>query len=425
MTGMQQHTSPSSKRAAFLVPLLIVMSLMFFWNMSRNINDILIPHLKRACRLTDFQSSLVQSAFFGAYFLMALPAGIFIHRRGYKAGMVTGLLIAAAGAALFFPAAEIRYYPLFLGALFIMAAGFTFLEVTATPYISRLGDPAEASSRLSLSAAVGSVGATVAPYIGSLLLLHKEDIPEAAIQQYTPEQLQAFLTAEANLVKLPYVSLALLFFAMAVLLIFIKLPRIREEEGTGRYTFKDILNYRHLLLGVGAVFCYVGAEVGIVSFLIRYAQSLQLPGLTQQKAALFISLFMGLVLAGRLGGAYILKKIAAPRMLVISAGGAFLLVTVALLAGGYGSLFLLALIGLLTSVMYPVIFTLSIDGLGRHTKTASSLLIMGIVGGALVPPAMGYVSDQAGIRWSFIFPALCYLYVLFFAVKGYRIRIRK
>jgi len=422
MTGVR--TSIRSKPAAFLVPLLIVMSLMFFWNMSRNINDILIPHLKRACQLTDFQSSLVQSAFFGAYFLMALPAGLFIHRRGYQAGMVTGLVIAAAGAALFYPAAEIRYYPLFLGALFIMAAGFTFLEVTATPYISKLGDPGEASSRLSLSAAVGSVGATAAPYIGSLLLLHKEDIPDTVVQTYRADQLQTFLKAEADLVKLPYVSLALLFFVMAVLLMFVKLPAIKED-GSGRYTFKDILNYRHLLLGVGAVFCYVGAEVGIVSFLIRYAQSLKLPGLTQQKAALFISLFMGLVLAGRLGGAYILKKIAAPRMLIISAGGAFLLVAVAMLAGGYGSLFLLALIGLLTSVMYPVIFTLSIGGLGRHTKTASSLLIMGIVGGALVPPAMGYVSDHAGIRWSFIFPALCYVYVLFFALKGHKLHIRK
>ena len=422
MTGVR--TSIRSKPAAFLVPLLIVMGLMFFWNMSRNINDILIPHLKRACQLTDFQSSLVQSAFFGAYFLMALPAGLFIHRRGYQAGMVTGLVIAAAGAALFYPAAEIRYYPLFLGALFIMAAGFTFLEVTATPYISKLGDPGEASSRLSLSAAVGSVGATAAPYIGSLLLLHKEDIPDTVVQTYRADQLQTFLKAEADLVKLPYVSLALLFFVMAVLLMFVKLPAIKED-GSGRYTFKDILNYRHLLLGVGAVFCYVGAEVGIVSFLIRYAQSLKLPGLTQQKAALFISLFMGLVLAGRLGGAYIFKKIAAPRMLIISAGGAFLLVAVAMLAGGYGSLFLLALIGLLTSVMYPVIFTLSIGGLGRHTKTASSLLIMGIVGGALVPPAMGYVSDHAGIRWSFIFPALCYVYVLFFALKGHKLHIRE
>lgn len=392
--------------------------------MSRNINDILIPHLKRACELTDFQSSLVQSAFFGAYFLLAIPAGIYIHRKGYKAGMVTGLLVAAAGAALFYPAAETRYYPLFLGALFIMAAGFTFLEVTATPYISKLGDPSEASSRLSLSAAVGSVGATVAPYIGALLLLHKEDIPEAVIRTYPADQLQTFLASEASLVKLPYISLALLFLVMAALLLFIKLPPIRDEAGS-RHSFKEILNYPHLLLGAGAVFCYVGAEVGIVSFLIRYAQSLKLPGLTQQKAALFISLFMALVLTGRLGGAYILRKAAAPRMLVVSAGGAFLLVTIAMLMSGYGSLFLLSMVGLLTSIMYPVIFTLSIEGLGSHTKTASSLLIMGIVGGALVPPAMGLVSDRVGIGWAFIFPALCYIYVLLFAIKGYRVPIRK
>ncbi len=397
---------------------------MFFWNMSRNINDILIPHLKRACQLSDFQSSLVQSAFFGAYFLLAIPAGMYIHRKGYKAGMVTGLLVAAAGAALFYPAAEIRYYPLFLGALFIMAAGFTFLEVTATPYISKLGDPAEASSRLSLSAAVGSVGATAAPYIGALLLLHKEDIPETVIRTYSASQLQNFLAAEANLVKLPYVSLALLFLIMAVVLLFIKLPPIRDEV-TGKHSFKDILNYPHLLLGVGAVFCYVGAEVGIVSFMIRYAQSLKLPGLTQQKSALFISLFMGLVLAGRLGGAYILRKAAASRMLVISAGGAFLLVITAILVNGYGSLFLLSMVGLLTSIMYPVIFTLSINGLGNHTKTASSLLIMGIVGGALIPPAMGLISDNVGISWAFIFPALCYVYVLYFAIKGYRAPVRK
>lgn len=421
---MRVSTSSISKPARFLVPLCIVMSLMFFWNMSRNINDILIPHLKRACQLTDFQSSLVQSAFFGAYFLLAIPAGIYIHRKGYKAGMVTGLLIAAAGAALFYPAAEIRYYPLFLGALFIMAAGFTFLEVTATPYISKLGDPSEASSRLSLSAAMGSVGATVAPYIGALLLLHKEDIPETVIRTYSNGQLQAFLASEANLVKLPYVSLALLFLVMAVLLLFIKLPPIRDEA-TGAHSFKAVLKYPHLLLGVGAVFCYVGAEVGIVSFLIRYAQSLKLPGLTQQKAALFISLFMVLVLAGRLGGAYILRKAAAPRMLIVSAGGAFVLVVSAMLMNGYGSLFLLSMVGLLTSIMYPVIFTLSIDGLGSHTKKASSLLIMGVVGGALIPPAMGLVSDRAGIGWAFIFPAICYIYVLYFAIKGHRVPVRK
>ncbi|WP_026770448.1 L-fucose:H+ symporter permease [Asinibacterium sp. OR53] len=411
----------SKRTQRFPVPLLIVMSLMFFWNMSRNINDILIPHLKRACQLTDLQSSLVQSAFFGAYFLMALPAGMYIQRKGYKAGMIAGLLIALLGAALFYPAAETRYYPLFLGALFIMAAGFTFLEVTATPYISKLGDPDEASSRLSLSAAMGSVGATIAPYIGSLMLLHKEDIPESVMKNYSAEQLNVFLSNEASLVKLPYISLALLFLAMSILLYFIKLPSIKDETPV-QHSFKNIFNYPHTLLGVLSVLCYLGAEVGIVSFLIRYSQSLHIQGLTQQKAALFISLFMGLVLIGRLGGAYVLKKIVAPRMLLISAGGALVLVFLAILANGYFSMFLLSCVGLFTSVMYPVIFTLSIRGLGSYTKTASSLLIMGIVGGALVPPLMGYVSDKAGIRWSFIFPMICYLYVIFYAISGHQIK---
>lgn len=416
------QTTSSNKPVKIIVPLLIVMSLMFFWNMSRNINDILIPHLKRACQLTDLQSSLVQSAFFGAYFLLALPAGVYIQRKGYKVGMVTGLLIASLGAIMFYPAAEIRYYPLFLAALFVMAAGFTFLEVTATPYISKLGSVDEASSRLSLSAAVGSVGATAAPYIGSILLLHKKDVPPVEIQSYSADQLQSFLTAEANLVKLPYVSLALLFLLIAIILFFIQLPPIKDEEST-QYSFTNIFQYPHTLLGVVAVFCYVGAEVGIVSFLIRYSKSQNLPGLTEQKAALFIALFMALVLSGRLGGAYVLKKIPSPKMLLVSAGGAFVLVALAILTRGYLSISLLAVVGLFTSIMYPIIFTLSISGLGNYTKTASSLLIMGIVGGAMVPPLMGFVSDKMGIKWSFIFPMLCYTYVLFYALSGYKIKM--
>lgn len=405
-----------------MVPLLIVMGLMFFWNLSRNINDILIPHLKRACQLTDFQSSLVQSAFFGAYFLLAIPAGQYIHKKGYRAGMIMGLLIASVGAALFYPAAETRHYPVFLAGLFVMAAGFTFLEVTATPYISKLGNPDEASSRLSLSAAIGSAGATLAPYIGSLLLLHKQDISETTIRSYSPVQLKVFLTSEANLVKLPYLSLAALFLIVAVVLRFIKLPAIKDEAAH-QYSFKKIFSYPHTLLGVVGVFCYLGAEVGIVSFLIRYSKSFHLAGLTEQKAALFISLFMALVLAGRLLGAYILKRIAPPKMLVVSAGGALLLVICAIAVNGYPSLFLLAFVGLFTSIMYPVIFILSIKGLGNYTKTASSLLIMGIVGGALIPPLMGLISDNVGIRWAFLFPALCYVYVVYFALKGHRVKV--
>ncbi len=415
------QTTPSNRPAKIIVPLLIVMSLMFFWNMSRNINDVLIPHLKRACQLTDLQSSLVQSAFFGAYFLLALPAGMYIQRKGYKAGMVTGLLIASLGAAMFYPAAEMRYYPLFLASLFIMAAGFTFLEVTATPYISKLGSADEVFRRLGLFEAVGVVGANFGPFIGSLFLLHKKDISPAEIESYSPSQLQSFLTSEASLVKLPYISLSLLFLFIAVILFFIQLPPIKDEEST-QYSFTNIFHFPHTILGVISVFCYLGAEVGIVSFLICYSKSQHLPGLTEQGAALFIALFMALVLSGRLGGAYVLKKISPPKMLLASAGGAFVLVALAILTRGYLSISLLAFVGLFTSIMYPIIFTLSIKGLGNYTKTASSLLIMGIVGGAIVPPLMGFVSDKMDIKWSFIFPMLCYMYILFYALSGYKMK---
>jgi FHS family L-fucose permease-like MFS transporter len=397
---------------------------MLFWNLSRNINDVLIPHLKRACQLTDLQSSFVQSAFFGAYFLIALPSGWYIQKRGYRAGMITGLLISAVGACMFYPAAETRVYPLFLAALFVMAAGFALLEVTASPYITKLGGHQGASSRLSLSSAVGSVGATIAPYLASLLLLHEKDIQSATLNSLSPSQLQSFLSGEANLVKLPYLSLAGLFIVMALALMFIKLPAIKDEdlEPVERKPLKNIFNFRHTLYGVGAEFFYVGAEVGIVSFIIRYAKWLNVPGLTEKKAALFITAFMGLVLIGRLGGTVLLKKFKPASILVGCSCGAFIMVSAAILTHGYISLVCLSSVGFFTSVIYPIIFSLSIKDLGGYTKTASSVFILGIVGGAIIPPVMGYVSDKIGIKYSFIAPLICYLYLLFFAVKGHVIK---
>ncbi len=314
----------------FIVPLLVVMSLMFMWNLSRNINDVLIPHLKRACQLTDFQSSLVQSAFFGGYFLLALPVGQFIQRFGYRAGMITGLLTASVGAVLFLPAADMRLYPLFLTALFIMAAGFTFLEVTATPYIAVLGDKERASSRLSLAAATGSMGAAIGPYIGAQLLLHDTDISTATIQQFNSVQLENYLNFEAQLVKTPYLSLAAVFLICGLLLFFITLPPI-QEQGSKQIQLKHIFKFSHTVLGALGVFCYLGAEVGIVSFMIRYAKSQNIAGLGEQKAALYISAFMILVLVGRLAGAYLLQygnvskilaicSIGSKRLLIIISG---------------------------------------------------------------------------------------------------------
>lgn len=408
-------------RTQFLIPLLVVMSLMFIWNLSRNINDVLIPHLKRACQLTDFQSSLVQSAFFGGYFLLALPVGQYIRRFGYRAGMITGLLMAAVGAFLFFPAAETRFYPLFLTALFIMAAGFTFLEVTATPYLSILGDPEKASSRLSLAAAVGSIGATLGPYIGAVFLLHATDTSEATVRQFSPSQLADYLHAEAQLVKVPYLALGTLFLVLGVLLFFIKMPAI-HEEGEENVRLRAIFKFKHTVLGALGVFCYLGAEVGIVSFLIRYAKSMNINGLGEQKAALFITLFMALVLVGRLSGAYFLQKVNPSKMLVACALGAMGLVLAAMLSTGYFSIVLLSVVGLCTSVMYPILFTLSIKNLGAYTKTGSSLIIMSIVGGAIVPPLMGLISDMYSIRFAFVLPVLCYAYILYYAQKGHIIK---
>lgn len=408
---------------AVLVPLLVVMSLMFIWNLSRNINDILIPHLKRACQLTDFQSSLIQSAFFGGYFLLALPVGQFIGKYGYKAGMVTGLLTAAVGAFLFFPAADTRYYPLFLGALFIMAAGFTFLEVTATPYISILGDPDRASSRLSLASAVGSLGATIGPFIGSRFLLHATEVPPTTVAQFNSVQLGQYLDAEAQLVKTPYLSLGGFFVVIGLLLLFIKLPKI-EENAQSVVRLRSVFKFRHTVLGALGVFCYLGAEVGIVSFMIRYAKASGIIGLTEQSAALFITFYMALVLIGRLAGAYGLRSLNPSKMLAICSIAAIALVCVSMLSTGYVSVYALSLVGLFTSVMYPILFTLSIRDLGIYTKTGSSLIIMSIVGGAVVPPLMGLLSDSFGIKPAFIIPVICYAYLIYFAKTGHRVLIQ-
>ena len=274
---------------------------------------------------------------------------------------------------------------------------------------------------MSLAAAVGSIGATLGPFIGAVFLLHSTDTSEATVRQLSPSQLTAYLNAEAQLVKVPYLSLGALFVVLGVLLFFVKMPDI-QEEGEDRIRLKAIFNYKHTVLGALGVFCYLGAEVGIVSFLIRHSKSLEIDGLGEQKAALFITLFMALVLVGRLAGAYFLQKTNSSKALIACALGAIVLVTVAILSTGYVSIFSLSIVGLFTSVMYPILFTLSIKNLGAYTKTGSSLIIMSIVGGAIVPPLMGLISDMYSIRFAFVLPILCYAYILYYAQKGHIIR---
>ncbi|AQG82667.1 glucose transporter [Spirosoma montaniterrae] len=395
------------------------MLLMFLWNISRNINDVLVPHLKRACQLTDFQSSLVQSAFFGAYFLCALPVGYFLKKRGYQAGIVTGLCLAAVGGFLFYPAAETRFYPVFLLALFVMAAGFTFLEVSATPYVSVLGSPQTAASRLNLAAACGSLGSTLGPLLGGQLILHQQDVSEESLRGLSPDALTAFLDAEANSVKAPYLTLALFLLGLGVVIARLKLPPIQQTDSSPT-RLRDVLRFRHTVLGAVAVFCYLGAEVGTVSFMIRYLKSLDLPGITEQKAATFISLYMAGVLIGRLAGAVLLRRFRAGPMLGLVSGVVVVLITVSVLSSGWVAVWSMVSVGLFTSVMYGIIFTLSIAGLGPHTEQGSSLLIMSIVGGAIVPPLMGLISDYSTIRWAFVVPLICYFYLIYYGLSGYK-----
>jgi MFS transporter, FHS family, L-fucose permease len=407
----------------YFMPLLIIFCLMFIWNLSRNINDVLIPHLKRALQLTDFQSSLVQSAFFGAYFCMSIPAGLFLKKFGYKNGIIAGLAIAGIGALLFYPAAETRIYPIFLLGLFVLASGFTFLEVTATPYVSILGDPEKASSRLSISAALGSLGASIGPWLAALMILHKEDVSVDYIKSLSPDALNSFLQSEADMVKQPYMYLIAVLVVLIIITKLTKLPEIEHENATGedKTSVWDALKFKHTRNGMFAEFCYMVAEVGMVSFIIRYCKFLELPGVTEQYAARYISAFMICVLIGRILGGYILTKFKPNRVLFVMSIITILLVAGAITFQSIYSIYCIVLVGLSTSMVFPIVFTLSIKNLGIHTKSGSSLMFMCVVGGAFGPPIMGLISDNSSIRWAFIVPLLCYIVMAWYAKTGSKI----
>src|SRR5215471_11211498 len=297
-----ENTSTPLTERRYVVPLMLVTSLFFVWAIGVNLNDILIQHLKKAFGLTDFQSSLIQSAFFGGYFLSALPAGWLLERIGYKRGILAGLLTCATGAFLFIPAASVRVYGFFLFALFVMACGQGVLEVAANPYVTILG-PAESSERrLNLAQSFNSVGAVVTPIVGAAFILSGVEYTRAQLAAMTPAQLQASQIAEANTVKLPYLVITCVFLAVALLIFFSQLPEVKEEDGENRGETRTGLRglwpYKHLLKGVLAQFFYVGAQVGVASFIIRFAQY-NVPGIGEKHAADFLKLHLLGFMIGR------------------------------------------------------------------------------------------------------------------------------
>jgi FHS family L-fucose permease-like MFS transporter len=421
--GAQPDTTTVSARGAepsYRGPLAMVTTLFFMWGFLTCLNDILVPHLKSIFDLNYAEVMLIQFCFFSAYFVFSIPAGKIIERIGYQKMMVGGLFTMGLGALLFIPAASVPSFPLFLGALVILAAGITALQVSANPYVAVLGPARTASSRLNLTQAFNSLGTTVAPYVGGLLILGAGLAPRTAdeIQAMTPQALHAYRLQEAASVKLPYFVIALALIALGVVIARFSLPHIPEAEGGHAVANDTVWRHPNLILGTAAIFCYVGAEVSVGSFLVNYMNLPEVGNLRAEVAAKYLSFYWGGAMCGRFIGSAVLQKVPTRVALGFNAIVAACLVCLSMLTFGHLAMWTLLVVGFFNSIMFPSIFTLGIEGLGPLTGEASGLLIMAIVGGAIVPELQGLLADRVGLHHAFVLPVLCYLYILFFAIKG-------
>ena len=394
-------------------PALVVLTTLFFMmGFITCMNDILIPHLKDIFDLTYVQAMLIQFCFFTAYAIMSIPMGYLVGKIGYKNGVISGFVLTAIGCLLFYPAAGSHSYATFLGALFILASGVTLLQVAGNPYVTLLSKPGKESATLTLVQAFNSLGTTIAPQIGAFLIL-----ADATQTVSKAEQISS--------VQIPYLGLAGLLIILAVFVKMIRLPdarKIAEEESEHNHDGKhSVWQYRHLVFGAAGIFCYVGAEVSIGSLLVSVLGYLK--GLDHVSAAKYLSFYWGGAMVGRFLGSAIMAKIAPNRYLAFNATAAVALLGVAMLAGKASAdiaMWALLAIGFFNSIMFPTIFSLATKGLGRFTSSASGVLCTAIVGGAIVPVVQGWVADTQGLMISFVVSAICYVYIVFFAIKGYK-----
>ena len=399
-TQPNQNVAPALSVKNFNTAFILMSSLFFIWGAIVSLNDVLIPHLKSLFNMNYTETMLIQFCYFGAYFTMAIPASFVIGKVGYKRGIVLGLAIVGIGCLIFLPAAYIISYGLFL---FVMATGNVFLQVVGNPYVTILGPPETASSRLNLAQGINSLATTIAPLFGAYLILgnfHSN-------------------AEHAATVRGPYIGLAVFAFIVATIFAFIKLPEIKNRDS--KKTEGNVLRYRQLRLGVIALTLYVGAEVSIGSFIVSYLGQQDIAGLSVQTAAKYIPLYWGGLMIGRFIGSAILQKFSAQKVLVLASVFAFIFVAVTVLTVGFVSMWSMLLVGLFNSIMWSNIFSLSIDGLGDLTIKASGILVMAPVGGAIFPLLQGVLADSTiGLHYSYILPLLCYLFIMFYGISGYK-----
>lgn len=485
-TATSSATVTNNNGTNYTPALIVLTSLFFMWGFITCLNDILIPHLKAIFDLNYTQVMLVQFTFFTAYAIVSLPSGMLVEKIGYKSGIIIGLLTAAAGTALFFPAAGYRSYGIFLFALFVLASGITLLQVAANPYVAILGKPETASSRLNLSQAFNSLGTTIAPIFGSILILSVAVKGADELARMTMTEVEAYKIMEADSVQTPYLILTGMLVLIAIIIAMFKLPKIEASSqgsssgdgGSYEHHHKSAWGYKHLVLGAVAIFVYVGGEVSIGSFLVNYFK--ELLNMPEAEAGTYVSLYWGGAMIGRFFGsitlsgmtdtkkkniyaslvfvlalvlalyvtkeyqnfadfslsnfgktltflglvavnfiAFNLGKPKPGRTLAILAGIAAVLVVTSMLTEGQFAMWSILAVGLFNSIMFPTIFTLAIDGLGKHTGQASGILCTAIVGGAIIPVAQGFFADNIGIHHAFFLPVLCYMYIAYYGLKGH------
>jgi FHS family L-fucose permease-like MFS transporter len=414
-----QETSAMTTAVNYTRPLAIVTTLFFMWGFLTSLNDILVPHLKSIFELTYARAMLIQFAFFSAYFLFSMPWSRIVNAIGYQKTMVAGLLGMAVGALLFVPAASFASFALFLGALIVLAAGITGLQVAANPYVVVLGKPETASSRLDLAQAFNSLGTTIAPALGGLLILSASTPVMEGLQSLSPQALHLHRVQQAATVKMPYVVISVTLAVLALLIARSKLPTIKAAVADARGKADDsIWKHPNLIFGALGIFAYVGAEVSIGSFLVSYLGQPDIAGLSPKTAAEYVSFYWGGAMVGRFLGAALLRRIGTGHLLAICAICTGSLVTASMLTTGHVAMWSILAVGFFNSIMFPSIFSLGVAELGPLTAGGSGVLNMAIVGGAILPLIQGAIADHIGIQHAFFIPVICYAYIVFFALSG-------
>lgn len=414
----------SNKSAsAVVIPLILIVSLFFLWGMANNLNDILIAQFKKAFALTDFASGLVQSAFYLGYFVFSIPAALFMKRFSYKAAVVMGLLLYAGGALLFYPAAAIREYHLFLLALFIIASGLAFLETSANPLVVAMGDPETAERRLNFAQSFNPIGCITGIIIGREFILSGHEPSAQELAAMSPEVLTQFYQTEAQAVQLPYMVIGLLVLTWALLVLWVKFPKIATAASTETSaSWKDyqyLLGNGRFMFGVIAQFFYVGAQVCLWSYTIRYGQQ-AMPGAGEKILANYLLASLVIFMLGRFVATALMSRVAPATLMAIYALVNVALCGFAAVVPNQSGMYAFVATSFFMSLMFPTIFALSLKGLGERSKAGSSLLIMSIIGGAVLTAVMGLVSDIFSIHTAVLVPLVCFVVIAAFATAAMR-----